>query len=142
MTRVTWLGDGSDAETNEWNGLTFEKGKSLDVKDEALVETAKGNKFFKVSGNDAETIEDNPITPPTAGREDDVTKNVSFGSEEELRAHREASQIRADQHDQLVRRGPGRPRKEDGTSKTFAEREPVRPNPVQAPVVPKKDAER
>lgn len=104
MTKVTWLGDGSDSDESEWNGQTFKKGEAVDVKDERMVEKAKGNPYFKVAGDKSPTVEDNPISPPVPGRADDQVKNISFGSDRELQAHRENSIARSEQHAEFVER--------------------------------------
>lgn len=135
MTKVTWLGDGSGAQENEWNGVVFKLGEAVEVKDEAMVEKAKANKFYKVAGNKAETVEDNPLAPPTVGRPDDLPENIAFAPQERLDAHREASRVAAEQGEERAERAgrrPGRPRKETrGGSETFAERVP--PAPKAAP---------
>lgn len=128
MTKVTWLGDGSGAQENEWNGIVFPLNKPVDVKDEAMLAKARQNRFYKVQGNDAETVADNPLAPPTVGRPDDLPENIAFAPQERLDAHREASQVMADQGDERAKRGPGRPPKaKSGGSETFAERHPPKP---------------
>lgn len=113
--KVTWLGDGSGAEENEFRGVVFKKGEAVDVTDETMIAKAKTNKFFQVGGGKAQ---DEPSAatipgPTTAGGE--VVRNAAFGTEEELRAHREESEEAAERNDEIQadaeKRGPGRPRK-------------------------------
>lgn len=127
MTKVTWLGDGSDAEENTWNGLTFKQGEAVDVTDEDMLRRAKANPYYKVAGDKTPTIEDNPPTIPPVPRVDDEPKNAAFGTEEELRNHRELSIERSEAQDAYVeqRRPRGRPRKSGG-SVTANERVPPR----------------
>lgn len=119
---VTWLGDGSDAETNEWNGRTFKKGEAVDIDDESMVETAKHNRFYKVAGNAAKTIEDNPVAAILPGRPDDLPENAAFAPQEVLTARREESIERRDADEE--NNGPTKPKSERGESRTFAERVP------------------
>jgi len=50
---VTWLGEDPESKPMEWHGHTFEPGKAVEVEsdiDAGLIASAKGNKYFKVSG--------------------------------------------------------------------------------------------
>lgn len=46
MARITYLGE----QPTEWRGTRFEPGKAVTVEDEAFIEKAKGNRYFKVTG--------------------------------------------------------------------------------------------
>lgn len=52
---ITWLGedddheDGNGPRRNTWNGVTFEKGKPVEVDDPAMIAKAKTNKFYEVN---------------------------------------------------------------------------------------------
>ena len=122
MTKVTWLGDGTAEENTNAFG-TFKVGEAVDVNDKTpagkdFVENAKQNRFFKVAGNtnpDAKPGEPDG-SPPASIALGAVVRNAAFGSEEELRAHRETSEEEGEANEELqaerAKRGPGRPRKE------------------------------
>lgn len=90
MAKITWLGDGS-ADENVWNGLTFRQGEAVNVTDEAMIETAKNNRFFKVAGEKAKADEGAPAGEPLMGRPDDIPENAAFASQEQLDARHDAS---------------------------------------------------
>lgn len=46
MAKIKYLGD----VPTEWRGVRFEPGKAVSTSDEALIESAKGNRFFEVTG--------------------------------------------------------------------------------------------
>lgn len=122
---VTWLGDGSDAEENTWNGVTFKKGEAVEVKDQDMIETAKANRFYKVDGDNSETVEDKPEPQPIPGRVDDQVVNAAFAPQEVLTARRQESiQRAAAEAEDEERRNPT----ENGKSRTFAERVPPNKN--------------
>jgi hypothetical protein len=123
-TKVTWLGDGSDADVNEWNGHTFKKGEAVDVDDEAMVETAKGNRFYDVAGDKSPTVKDNPDAPILPGRIDDLPENAAFAPQEQLTARRQESIERQEQDAEHDNKGPTKAKPEAGGSRTFAERVP------------------
>lgn len=46
---ITWLGEGEDGpRSNEWNGITFAVGKSVEITDAYMMKKAKTNRFYEV----------------------------------------------------------------------------------------------
>ncbi len=138
---VTWLGDGSDAESSEWNGTHFKKGEAVEVKDQAMIETAKANRFYKVDGHDGETVEDKPEPTILEGRVDDLPENAAFAPQEVLTARRQESIQKQEQDAEKEKDGTSNKRPSDnkferGGSRTFEERHPPKNVNKVTPVTP------
>ena len=56
MAKITWLGedtkDTHGPNFNIWNGVKFPKGKAVEVENQWMIDVAKSNQFYKVTGNE------------------------------------------------------------------------------------------
>jgi hypothetical protein len=131
MAQVKWLGEGDDGPDEiQAYGRTIKKGESVEINDDAVVRKAARNPSFEVTGGppDVKPPEDKDLIPeflpPSPGpNQGEHVKNAAFGSEEELRQHREASIDQVERFQEKVggeggeggkdageKRGPGRPK--------------------------------
>jgi hypothetical protein len=134
MAQVKWLGEGDDGPDEiQAYGRTIKKGESVEINDERVVRKAVGNKSFEVTGGPPDVkppLEADQIPeflPPYPGPNlGEHVKNAAFGSEEEMRLHREASIEQTERFNEIQekqgnlseeqtkenqdKRGPGRPK--------------------------------
>jgi hypothetical protein len=86
MAKLTWLGEdelhGSGAGpsfTHAFGGIKFPKGQEVEVRAHAIVQKALNNQFFEVE--DADEVDDAPVTPPVRNKggrpRKEVEPNVS-----------------------------------------------------------------
>jgi hypothetical protein len=115
MAEITWLGEGESGpqETRAYGDRRFRVGEPVEINDEAIIRKARGNRLFEVSGEYEEPEEQGPAdeeeiaglvanasgTPVAIG---DVVKNAGFGTEEELRAHAEATEAQLEEFEKKL----------------------------------------
>lgn len=115
MAEITWLGEGESGpqETRAYGDRRFKVGEPVEINDEAIIRKARGNRLFEVSGDYEPPEEEGPAdeeeiaglvanasgTPVAIG---DVVKNAGFGTEEELRAHAEATEAQLEEYEKKL----------------------------------------
>lgn len=53
LGKATWLGEGEDGpKTNEWMGITFKVGESVEVTSPHMMKKALNNRFYKAVENE------------------------------------------------------------------------------------------
>src|SRR5215211_2895540 len=65
MAMITWKGEGDDGpRSNTWRGITFKEGQAVEIKDRWMIQKAKNNRFYEVTGDEEDDPQVSRTPPP------------------------------------------------------------------------------